>query len=644
MRFRMLRRGRCQMHRLYRLLFSFILLLVSAWVFADRGGFYYENVKYEAYVHKNNVWDVKETFVINFLEPRHGFYRFIPMKFSLWHDAKDVWGDMQNTEFPYIVDIDDVEVTGGPIHEETEEMDNHIIQIGDADRVVEGMNTYVISYKFKYPDDRIQTKDVLFHTILGADFNEEIRHFDFRIEFEKPLPQKSVDNLRWYSGFYGKEENIIPIEYEATTTYIAGMCDSIQPNHAITAYMDLPEGYYEGVEKVQYFWHYLWLALTVLCILIVLYRALTIDRGRSVVKTIEFYPPEGISSAEVGVIIDNSADDGDITSLIPWFAEHGYLKIDEDKNKKIELTKLKSLPKEAPGYQRQLMNVFFPNGRTTVKLSQLGDKSSEMNGVKSALKNVFSESNRKDLIRTDSSVYLYIPLLLFSTLTIATNIVHFFSFDDLMYAGLVWLLPAVLGMSLRLSGSASDLYSSAINRVVFFLVKFTIMSGVAMMYESEFTDYGSPMAAWEIFLFFLANFLTIELCGRFKLNTEYRIDMMGRLLGFKEFIETAEKENLERLQMEDAKYFYRVLPYAMVFGLASTWARKFKTITVEKPDWYTTAGIYNGPNFTNHLVSSVNDTVRSHVSSCSRSHSSSHGGHSGGFSGGGGGGGGGGSW
>ena len=60
--------------------------------------------------------------------------------------------------------------------------------------------------------------------------------------------------------------------------------------------------------------------------------------------------------------------------------------------------------------------------------------------------------------------------------------------------------------------------------------------------------------------------------------------------------------------------------------------------------WYTTAGIYSGPNFTNHLVSSVNDTVRSHVSSCS--HSSSHGGgHSGGgFSGGGGGGGGGGSW
>ena len=630
------------MHRLYRLLFSFALLLVSASAFADLGGFYYEKVKYEAFVHKNNEWDVKETFVINFLEPRHGFYRFVPIKFSLWHDVTKVSGEKDRVEFPYIVDIDDVEVTGGPIHEETEEMDNYIIQIGDEDRTVEGLQTYVISYKFKYPDDRVQTKDLLFHTILGADFKEDIRHFDFKIEFEKPLPQKALDNLKWYSGRYGDQSNIIPILYEATPTYIAGTCDSIRPNHAITAYMELPEGYYEGVDKVQYFWHYLWLALTVVCMSIIIFRALTIDRGRSVVKTIEFYPPEGISSAEVGVIIDNSVDEGDISSLIPWFAEKGYLKIEETKYKKIVLTKLKSLPEKAPKYQKKLMDLFFPKGTTTVRLSQLGDKSAQMNDVKSALKKVFSEDGKRGLVKLDSWVFMYIPLLLFGTLTIATNIVHHFRMDELYIAGFIWLLPTVLGLSLRLSGSDSDLYSSTFKRVIYFLVKFTIMATVALIY-SEIPDYGSPMVDWEILLFFLANFITIELCGRFNLNTDYRIDMMGRLLGFKEFIETAEKENLERLQMEDATYFYRVLPYAMVFGLANTWARKFKTITVEKPDWYTTAGIYNGTNFTNHLVSSVNDTVRSHVSSCS--HSSSGGGHSGGgFSGGGGGGGGGGSW
>ena len=88
------------MRRLYRLFLSFALLLVSACAFADLGGFYYEKVKYEAYVHKNNEWDVKETFVINFLEPRHGFYRFIPIKFSLWHNAKDAWGRCEANGVP----------------------------------------------------------------------------------------------------------------------------------------------------------------------------------------------------------------------------------------------------------------------------------------------------------------------------------------------------------------------------------------------------------------------------------------------------------------------------------------------------------------------------------------------------------------
>ena len=79
-------------------------------------------------------------------------------------------------------------------------------------------------------------------------------------------------------------------------------------------------------------------------------------------------------------------------------------------------------------------------------------------------------------------------------------------------AGFIWLLPAGLGLSLRLAGSNSDLYSSAFKRVIFFLVKFTIMAMVALMY-SQCTDYGSPMADWEIFLFFLDSFDLFPLTG-----------------------------------------------------------------------------------------------------------------------------------
>ena len=45
-------------------------------------------------------------------------------------------------------------------------------------------------------------------------------------------------------------------------------------------------------------------------------------------------------------------------------------------------------------------------------------------------------------------------------------------------------------------------------------------------------------------------------------------------------------ERLELLVEEDPDYFYDVLPYAYVFGLTDTWAKKFETIALEPPQWW----------------------------------------------------------
>lgn len=626
-----------------RILVSLAMLLTAIHASADRGGFYYESIKYEAYVHKNNVWDVKETFVLNYLEPRHGFYRFIPMSFTLYHNVSTTPSMPQNEEFRYVIGIDDISVAGGPIYEEKEEYNNYTVQIGDPGEEVSGLHTYEISYTYTYPDDRRPDKDYLFHTILGSDFREDINHFEFRIEFEKPLPQSALDSMKWYGGSYGNTSSVISIEYSQSPTLITGSCDSVQPYHAITVFAPLPEGYYVGVEKPDYTGHYIWLTLTCLCLIFIFVRTFMLNRGNSVVKTIEFYPPDDISSAEVGVIIDTTVDDVDVASLIPWFAEHGYIKIEETENKDIRLTRLKKLNGNAPEYQKELMRILFCKGKS-VLMKDIGHKESEMNAMKASLGNTFTETGRKALVTNDPFMFVYGLLLFFGTLTMATNIVRLFTWDEVFLMGIMWFLPAATGLWLRLKKSGGDLFSSTYMRVLYFVGKFVVMLFVAMIYVSTYKEYGTPMNDGEVMGFYVANFLAIELCGRFKINTKYRIDMAGKLLGFKEFIETAEKPYLEKLQMEDAHYFYRVLPYAMVFGLANKWCNKFKQITVEQPDWYATSGVYTGHQLTDHLVGSVSDTVKSHVSSISHTPSSSSGSSGGGFSGGGGGGGGGGSW
>ncbi|MDD7621352.1 MAG: hypothetical protein SPJ79_05770, partial [Prevotella sp.] len=60
-----------------------ILLSPSAIMLADEGGYRYKDITVEAFVHKDNTWDITMTQTVDFLEPRHGIYVYIPYRFRI---------------------------------------------------------------------------------------------------------------------------------------------------------------------------------------------------------------------------------------------------------------------------------------------------------------------------------------------------------------------------------------------------------------------------------------------------------------------------------------------------------------------------------------------------------------------------------
>jgi hypothetical protein len=56
-----------------------------------------------------------------------------------------------------------------------------------------------------------------------------------------------------------------------------------------------------------------------------------------------------------------------------------------------------------------------------------------------------------------------------------------------------------------------------------------------------------------------------------KKRTDYGNKMLGKILGFKHFLEVAEKDKLETLFANDPQYFYTILPYTYVLGVSNTW-------------------------------------------------------------------------
>ena len=128
--------------------------------------------------------------------------------------------------------------------------------------------------------------------------------------------------------------------------------------------------------------------------------------------------------------------------------------------------------------------------------------------------------------------------------------------------------------------------------------------------------------------------------------------LLDEMLGFKDFLEVAEKDelNLRNPPQKTPELFEMMLPFALALGVEQAWSERFAKVLAAirdpngnayRPSWYN--GSWNTSNLskaTNSLSSGLGSAVSSSVSPPG----SSSGGGGGGSSGGGGGGGGGGGW
>jgi uncharacterized membrane protein len=117
------------------------------------------------------------------------------------------------------------------------------------------------------------------------------------------------------------------------------------------------------------------------------------------------------------------------------------------------------------------------------------------------------------------------------------------------------------------------------------------------------------------------------------------------ILGFQEFMNRAEKDQIQR--MGDKDLFSKFLPYAIALNVVDNWAGAFEGIYQDSPQWYVShAGLrtFSPYHFSRSINSATTGLASAMFSAPRGSAVGAGGGFSGGSSGGGFGGGGGGSW
>lgn len=337
--------------------------------------------------------------------------------------------------------------------------------------------------------------------------------------------------------------------------------------------------------------------------------------------------------------------------MIIYFADQGYLTIEEEDTGSFVLHKIKELPEGRNDFEYTLMEGLFSADGKRAELSQLSEEFFQyyQTAVKQLKEKYKQEKNRifyksGDRARVAAALLMVVP----------AGIGIFLS--SVLVQDMSWAIAAIpvsvalfilylVGMAMydQKSSMKKSRFIAA-NGLIFVLSVVVLLGAAGIISWLAGAVAGITSVSCSVVAYFCAR--------QMRRRTPYGNRITGKLLGFRYFIETCELERLEMLAAENPSYFYNILPYAYVFGLSDKWAEKFESIAVEPPEWY--GGHYGTSAFNTWVFMNAfhpcTYAMQQNLNIPAASSDSGGGGFSGGsfsgrgFSGGGFGGGGGGSW
>lgn len=591
-------------------------------------------------VNENNTLDITEMITAYFKEPKHGIIRTIPLKNTVTR--------LDGTTSKNYAQITNVDVDNE--YTITKNDGVYKLKIGSADQTVTGANKYTIKYTYNLGKDSSKNYDELYYNIIGNEWDTAIGNITFTINMPKDFDSSK---LGFSSGKIGSRDNS-NIRYTVNNNVISGSYEGIlSKEEALTIRCELPEGYFVDAGYMFGMIGYLIVVVPLLCFIVSVLLWYKYGRDEKVVETVEFYPPKGFNSLEIGFLYKGRANNKDVTSLLVYLANLGYIKISETEKKSVftrsvgyKITKLKDYDGEDINEKIFLEGLF--NRKTKLKtLFGKKDESddTEITEVTAAdlydnfyktmnkiLANVNSKENVYQIFeKSSSNKSIFIYLMIFITYCMITIPPFVMTSEiNLLPAGL--LLPCIGFVFLphMIVGKTS--------------MQTKIVAGLLMILFGIVPCGISVLPVLKINVIFLIGYIlgiiyifAMVACLEYlPKRTPYGNEMLGKLRGFKNFLETAEKNKLEAMVNEAPTYFYDILPYAYVLSVSDTWMKKFESIAMQAPSWYDSPNVFDMTTFETFVNSTMN-SAQNAMSSYPSSDSSSGGGSSGGGSGGGGG-------
>ncbi|MCR4568403.1 MAG: DUF2207 domain-containing protein [Pseudobutyrivibrio sp.] len=598
----------------------------TAHAFASKEDYYIKDLDVDITVNEDNTYDIEETYVYQFNEPHHGPTRdFIGNHVRIREDGTR---DKMKARVSKIkVNSDDA--NDHIAEKSTEYKDGKSvtsIKIGSSSKEYVGERNYEISYRYTiYTPDPLKDKDELYFNIVGTMWQCYIDHVSWTIKMPKDFDESTIGYSVGVLGEAGYRQeyltstvdnNVIKGEYK----------NSLLPQEGITIRAELPEGYFKF--KDNSLWGYIgFILLTILGGLAIIYKP-----GKRPVEVVEFYPPDDMTPVEVEMVYTGFTPSKSI-SLLPYLANKGFIKIHQKSKGKYEFELLNSDFSGLKKEERTFLEGMFSNAvvGTIVTEKELAKEKfyTTIAGINSYIGLKAGGQFDKKSVARMIFTFLLALVICFAVLAL-----------DLTCIGHNPMDFAFVGIIIGIVLSVVAALTSAFSNVGTWLLSLLAIAGTTAL--SKFALGATVVGA------VLASVLTFAVgfaAARKMQRTEDNMPIYGRVLGFRNFIKTAELDKLTMLCNENPNYFFDILGFAYALGLSNVWIKRFEQlqIPVADPIWYVGAMPFNMHSF-NHDFNRMMTHETAAIATSPYSNSGGSGFSGGGFSGGGSGGGGGGAW
>ncbi|GMR13595.1 MAG: hypothetical protein BMS9Abin29_1807 [Gemmatimonadota bacterium] len=536
--------------------------------------------------------DVLESIRFRFSGSWNGIYRLIPVNY----------GTAQGFNYKLFLEVESVTDESGRRLEYKDTRERHYrklkVWVPGAQNT-----TRTIHFRYSVPnalrffdsadEDFAEGRDELYWNVTGDEWEIPIERASARVE----LPARVTGlQARAFTGAFRSTTQDARID-EIESGFYFETSRSLGPREGLTIAVAWSPGVVSrpsAIAKSYWFLRANLIFLLPLISLSVMWR-LWLNKGRDPARrpiAPQYEPPEGLTPAEIGTLIDNRPDMRDITASMVDLAVRGFMRIEERERRgfasifggnEYAFVMLKGPDEwnELQSHERTLLGGFFDSGlRPEV---ELGD-----------LENEFY----KDVSRIRDDLYgRLVELGLYARRP--DKVIGIYS-----ASGAVILVLSAVGARILADQIAVPISSMVIAGILTALPVFA---------------FGFVMPA----------------------RTIKGARALEHVLGFQEFLDRVESDHFKRM-IDSPEMFERYLPHAMALGVEKRWARAFDDIYREPPDWYRGApGTHFRPTLFVTNLGAMSSRAGSAMSSQPRSSGGSGfsgGGGGGGFGGGGGGG------